>query len=191
MKTIPHVALFSALMLYVSSDNASVYGLSSPTQNTQSLQVVEVLAPGAPIERDLSGAEIHSYRITLNSGDYLRVTIAQKGVDLTVKALAPDNKQVLEVNDAVAGKSEKITLIADTPGEYRLTVRAVGLVAIPGSYEIIIEDLRKATAQDKSFVAAERAVDEGKGLRRQFQGRDAQKRDQEVRRGAAAFSRHR
>lgn len=94
MKMMRYVALFSALLLFVCPERAATGGGASPAQITQSPQSADVLSPGAPIERELSSAETHSYRVALNSGDYLRVTVAQKGIDVTVKALGPDNKQV-------------------------------------------------------------------------------------------------
>jgi len=163
-----YVALFTALILFVIPDRAATVGPAAPEQITQAHQAVDVLSPGAPIERELSGGETHSYRIALNSGAYLRVAVSQKGIDVAVKALGPDYKQVVEVNDETGGGSEQVYLIADAPGEYHLNVSAARSAASPGRYEIKIEALRTATAKDRSLVAAVRASAEGRRLRRQF-----------------------
>ena len=96
MKIMRIVALFSALLLFVCPERAATGGGASPAQINQSPQPADVLSPGAPIERELSGVETHSYRIALNSGAYLRVTVAQKGIDVIVKALR-EKGLVLEI----------------------------------------------------------------------------------------------
>jgi CHAT domain-containing protein len=168
VKIMRSVALFSALLLFVCPDQVTTGAAAAPAHFTQATQTVDILAPGAPIERELSSAETHSYRITLSSGAYLRVAVAQKGIDVSVKALGPDNNQVVEVNDEIGGGSEQVYLIADAPGDYHLKVSAARSAAPPGRYEIKIEDLRTATAQDRSLVAAVRVSAEGRRLRRQF-----------------------
>ncbi|MCI0420651.1 MAG: hypothetical protein L0312_15730, partial [Acidobacteria bacterium] len=48
------------------------------------------LEPGKPVERELSGGQTHIYTLTLNANQIARVVAEQKGVDLTLSALAPD-----------------------------------------------------------------------------------------------------
>src|SRR5262245_26736110 len=129
---------------------------------------VRVLEPGAPIERELVGGETHTYRVALSSDQYLRLAVAQNGIDITVKVLGPAYKQVAEVNDVTGVRgSEPLTLIADAPGEYLVQVGTAVKTATLGRYEIKIEVLRTATEKDRSLVAAERSSVEGRRLRRQ------------------------
>src|SRR5215470_9255739 len=37
------------------------------------------LEPSKPVERELSGGQSHSYKVTMISGQYLRVVVAQRG----------------------------------------------------------------------------------------------------------------
>src|SRR5215472_2778451 len=48
----------------------------------------------APIERTISSGEIHSYRIALTAGQFLRLIVDQLGAELTVTLLGPDGKLI-------------------------------------------------------------------------------------------------
>ena len=50
------------------------------------------------VERALSGGEAHSYRITLGTGQYLRVVVEQKGIDVAVTLFAPNGQKLAEVD---------------------------------------------------------------------------------------------
>src|SRR5262245_49859757 len=39
------------------------------------------LGPGEPVERELSGGQSHSYKITTVSGQYLHIEVEQRGID--------------------------------------------------------------------------------------------------------------
>ncbi|MEJ7615907.1 MAG: hypothetical protein WKF30_02780 [Pyrinomonadaceae bacterium] len=53
---------------------------SGSTKDAQE-EDVRALAPGTPLERELAGGESHSYRITLNAGEYLHVAVEQRGIN--------------------------------------------------------------------------------------------------------------
>jgi len=50
------------------------------------------------IDRALAGGEAHSYRITLKTGQYLRVVVEQKGIDVAVTLFAPNGQKLAEVD---------------------------------------------------------------------------------------------
>jgi len=121
----------------------------------------DVLEPGKPIERELTGGEAHSYQLTLASGQYARVTVDQRRINVAVSALDPQGKKVVEADMYRTGESEAFSLVAETSGDYRLEVRSPDKTAPKGRYEIKVKELRAATEQDKSAVAAERLMAEG------------------------------
>jgi hypothetical protein len=43
------------------------------------------LKVGQAVERELKGGEGHSYHVPLTSGQYVRVVVEQKGIDVLVK----------------------------------------------------------------------------------------------------------
>jgi len=46
------------------------------------------LEPGKPVERELSAGQSHSYKIAMTSGQYLRITVSQQGIDALVALIA-------------------------------------------------------------------------------------------------------
>jgi CHAT domain-containing protein/Tfp pilus assembly protein PilF len=128
----------------------------------------ESLTPGHPIEREISGAQSHSYRIALDAGKYLRAHVEQRGIDVTVALFTPDGKMVAESrSDNGNFGPETVSMIAEGPVEIRLEVRAPDWEAPSGRYEAQISDLRMATEQDRKLVDAERAFAEGMRLLRE------------------------
>ncbi len=121
---------------------------------------VRALEPGKPIERELAGGESHFYQLTPDSGQYARVVVSQRGINVALFVFGPDGKKIVESDLTVTGESEEASLIAEASANYRLEVRSPDKNARKGRYEIKIEALRVATEQDKSRVAAERLTTE-------------------------------
>ena len=69
-----------------------------PQQNLSApiTQTAAVLEPSTPIERELAGGRTHAYQITLTEGQYLGVTVEQRGINIGLQILGPDSKQVAE-----------------------------------------------------------------------------------------------
>jgi hypothetical protein len=139
---------------------ASQRGAAPSAQETDSLE------PGKPIERELSGGQSHSYKITMISGQYLQVVVAQRGIDVAVALFAPDGKKISEVDSEhqVEG-SETVSAIAEATGAYLIEARSVEKTAKAGRYEIKVEELRVATAEDKYRVAGESVFQEAEQLK--------------------------
>ena len=55
------------------------------------------LEAGKPIERKLSGGESHSYQLNVTTGQYARVVVEQKGIDVVVSLFGPDGKLITAV----------------------------------------------------------------------------------------------
>jgi CHAT domain-containing protein/tetratricopeptide (TPR) repeat protein len=124
-----------------------------------------LLEPGKPVERELSGGQSHSYKVTMISGQYLRVVVAQRGIDVAVALFAPDGKKISEENiRTLIDRSEIASAIAEAPGAYLIEVRSPEKTARTGRYEIKVEELRTATVDDKYSVAAKSAFLEAKRL---------------------------
>jgi CHAT domain-containing protein/predicted negative regulator of RcsB-dependent stress response len=146
-----------ALVLLYTPVSPPAQATASERGATNSAQESESLAPGKPIERELSGGQSHSYKITMTSGQYLRVVVDQRGIDVVVALFALDG-------NGVTGP-ETVSTIAEATGAYRIEVRSLEKTAASGRYEIKIEDLRVATAEDKYRIAAGAAFYEAGQLR--------------------------
>jgi tetratricopeptide (TPR) repeat protein len=115
-----------------------------------------------PIERELKGGQSHAYQLVLEAGQYMHLFVNQKGIDVVVTLFVPDGHQVSEVDspNGVAGL-EHLFLITEMTGKHRLEVRSLDKDASQGRYEVTLEILRVATAQDRIHVVAEKLYAEG------------------------------
>ncbi len=115
------------------------------------------LEMGRPITREFAGEQRHSYRLTLQAGQCLRVMVEQRGVNLAVLVFGPDDRQVAEFDgDITTQGREVVTHVAETTGCYRLVVQTRRLAAPAGSYEIRVLELRTATEQERMMAQARR-----------------------------------
>jgi CHAT domain-containing protein/Tfp pilus assembly protein PilF len=142
---------------------ADVYRNAQKAQDEQGA----ALEPGKPIKRAIGGGATHSYRLTLAAGQYAWVAVDQFRINVAVSVTGPDGKKLFEVDVFGIGDPERVLLAAEAAGTYRLDVLAPDQTAPEGHYEIKIRELRTATEQDKSLVAAERLLLEGILLERQ------------------------
>ena len=109
-------------------------------------------------KRDLAAHQAHSYSIALTAGQYVRLIIHQRGIAVEVTLFDPDGKQLSKVfSHSQTREPELVSIIAEITGNYRLEVRSTK-TAGAGSYGLKIEDLRKATGQDKSRIEAEQTL---------------------------------
>ena len=140
---------------------------SSETKQTRPAEIRE-LKQGQVIEQSLAGGEAHTYRIALASGQYLKVVVEQKGIDVVVRLFGPDGKKMTEVDSPNGTQGpEPVPVIAEVTGEYQLEVKAGDEKAVPGRYEIKVEELRESTVRDRDRITAERVFNEAVQLRAQ------------------------
>ena len=58
------------------------------------------------------------------SGQYLRVVVAQRGIDVAVALFTPDGKKISEADsEHLIEGSETVSVIAEAPGAYLIEVR--------------------------------------------------------------------
>ncbi len=108
------------------------------------------------IVRAIATGQPHTYQITLTAGDFVRITIEQKGADVAARVHRPDGQRFLTVDSArEIFRRETILAIADVSGVHTIEVSTV----LKGAYSIRVDDLRPATPQDEDRVTAERAFE--------------------------------
>ena len=153
------VRVAACLLLLSGAVNAERPHLESEASSAQEQASVNTIAVGQPVAREMRGGEEHTYQVALNAGQYARVVVEQKGIDLVLSLFGPDGKPLLEVDNNLSGTSglEVVSLAAEVSGSYRFNVRALEKGASPGRYEVRIEDLRIATETDRTRMAAERS----------------------------------
>ena len=129
-----------------------------PAPSTQTITIHE----SQIIEKAISGGESHLYELTLAAGQFVRLNVDQRGIDLIETVTTEDGQKLVEV-DGPSGMngSEGVLILAEANGSYRIEVRTAIKQATPGRYEIRIDALRLATQEDKDRVAAQLAFFEG------------------------------
>jgi len=138
---------------------------ASECSEAQSFQESSSLELSKPVERELSGGESHFYKVTMSSGQLLHIVVRQRGIDVVVALFAPDGKKISEADSehSIEG-SETVSAVAEAPGAYVIEARSPEKIAKAGRYEIKVEELRTATAEDKYRVAGEAAFREAELL---------------------------
>jgi CHAT domain-containing protein/Tfp pilus assembly protein PilF len=150
---------------YLWPNSPLVHASDSVRSAVQDAQESNSLEPGKPNQRELSGGQSHSYKITMISGQHLRVVVDQRGIDVAVALFAPGGKKIIEADSVhLIEGSETVSVIAEAPGAYLIEVRSPEKPARSGRYEIKVEELRAATAEDKYRVAGERIFREAEQL---------------------------
>jgi tetratricopeptide (TPR) repeat protein len=140
---------------------APVWCVQVPGATAQSGQVSTPLEVGKPVERELKPGEKHTYHVTLTAGQFFRAVVRQRGIDVVVTLFGPDGKRLVE-GDSPNGSEgpEPVLAVTEESGTYRLEVRPLDDHGAAGRYEVKVEELRAATAGDRSRVAAQRAYAE-------------------------------
>jgi len=137
--------------------------------STQAIQKVQSeLKRGQSIEKDLSAGEKHIYTIRLDSKEYMHVVVEQHGIDVKVTLLAPNKKQVEEVDSPIGAQGlEHLYHIAKISGIHTIEIRALQDTAAAGRYTLTFDKAEKPTAQDKismNRINAQRLFAEGEKL---------------------------
>lgn len=121
------------------------------------------LPPAQPLSRELAGAETHDYVFELGSGEFFRVKVEQKGIDVLLVLINATGDEVARM-DSPNGDSgpEVLTFVADSAGRFMLEVKSLNEKADKGAYVIQREAPRAASAEDRAQAAAEREQQSGR-----------------------------
>ena len=142
-------------------------GGAGPNPIVQEEKDVRPLDPGKPIERELAGGQSHAYQIMLSAGQFMKVIVEQRGIDVVVGLLGPDAKQIMEFNSEIRSQGEEtVWQVAEVAGSYRLNVKAKHNGAPAGDYEIRVVELRAATEKDLMLQEARKLQTESQRLYR-------------------------
>ncbi len=100
------------------------------------------LKPGKAVTQRLQGGQTYEYQATLKTGQVLKATAEQQGVDVVVTAYAPDGTK-LGTFDSTTGTTYKefVTVVAPANGRYRLAVSALEPQAPAGTFVLTLEGI--------------------------------------------------
>jgi len=125
----------------------------------------QTLGADSVFERALAKGAPDVYQVTLAAGQFLRVTVEQRALDVGLRLLGPGGSAILS-SDTMNGAFgvERIAFIAPAAGDYRLEV-STGATAPNGRYVLKVLALRAAAPTDVAHAAAERTYAEAEALR--------------------------
>jgi len=140
-----------------------------PNEARQDDLQVQLLEWDKPIERELAGGQSHSYQLSLDAGQYANLVVDQRGIDVVIRLLGPDGKQIAEFDsESRLRGQESVSLVAEEAGSYRLIAQPKKKLAPAGRYEIRIVEVRAATANDRALQEARKLYAESDKLQRAF-----------------------
>ncbi len=143
------IVLVTLLFIPVTGNSQSTASSSSPVVSIPGLE------PGKPIERQITGGEVHPYNLTLKVDEYAQVEVDQRGIDLAIWTFDPGGKKISQVDAVRVGDKEAIFIVAEMAGAYRIEVHTTFPKVPTGQYEIKVPEIRPATESDKvSYRAA-------------------------------------
>jgi CHAT domain-containing protein/Tfp pilus assembly protein PilF len=129
----------------------------------QQAEDIRQLAPGSMIEREISGGETHTYRITLATGQFFQGGLQQTGLEVVMSLVGSDGQNLGEFDEPIGENAKrKILFIAKSDGEFRLIVRRPKNDAPLARYQILVEAVRYATEEDQMRVRATQLVKEAR-----------------------------
>lgn len=120
------------------------------TNKEQTEQAITTLEQGKPIASELAGVQQHNYQITLVEGQYASLIVEQRGIDVIVQLFGTNGKSIDSFDGEIRTEGEeKVEVLAETSGSYRLVVRMKYPKLPAGRYEIRLIEVRDATENDR------------------------------------------
>jgi CHAT domain-containing protein/uncharacterized protein HemY len=133
--------------LYAGGEVTTVVGLDDAT----------TLSPSQRTTHQIKGGELQTFKLAGGSGQYLRVVVRQSRIILQVTLFDPTGKPLVSTNYPSGGSGPiYVSEIAALSGNYKLDVRSIEDWAVPGSFEISLDELRASNPEDVRRVEAER-----------------------------------
>lgn len=128
-----------------------------------------VLEVGKPIEKTLSQGEKHLYAVNLQAGEYVRVDLTTKGINVAVLVEASNGTKVAEVNlfSKMDGK-EEVEFVAEKADQFQVLIFPPDKGIIPGKYTIQMLETHPATEIHRDRVAGRRLLEEGVSLEKRL-----------------------
>ena len=92
-----------------------ILSLSAVVAEAQVVPGQQALVPGQPVQREIAGGQLHSYQISLATGQFMRVVVEQKGMDVALALKDPNGKPLVESDltgiIGASGVSRRLTQI--------------------------------------------------------------------------------
>ncbi|HEV2904607.1 MAG TPA: PPC domain-containing protein [Pyrinomonadaceae bacterium] len=125
---------------------------------------IRSLEPGVSVKKTLSSTQTHSYTVTVETNQFVQLTVQQLHIDVVLRVFLPDGTLLREFDSPTGTEGvEYVEFVAESSGNYRVDVVQLAGGDATGQYEIKIQELRKATEQELQSMKNERTR-KAKGL---------------------------
>lgn len=164
------ISVLTFLRLFVLGSSIAAASLPAMSQTLQGEKCAEpqespyLLKPDEELTRNMKRNERHVFRLSLKPKQFAHVVVEQKGIDVVVKILDPQELLLIE-RDSPNSKfgPEAISVVAQVKGSYYVEVCS-SKTQPAGSYVLKVVGPREGTAADDSRVAAELLLMEARRL---------------------------
>ncbi len=121
--------------------------------NAQNTPQIISLELNKPVEREIAKSQKQDFQISMKAGDYAALTFLEQKAELKIVVTDPQSKQMLEIdNPYTEGERQPVNFIAETSGNYLLSVTISTENALTGSYEINLKEVRAAMETDRNLA---------------------------------------
>ncbi len=125
--------------------------------HVSSFDEVTTLSVGQPTTRQIKGGERQLFQFAGAFGQFIHLVVRPIRIILQVTLFDPTGKQLVSTNNPSGGTGPiHVSEIAALSGDYKLEVRSIEAWAVPGSFEVKVEELRASNPEDVRLVEAER-----------------------------------
>jgi hypothetical protein len=100
-----------------------------------------LLEPHKTIEREFAAGESHEYRFPLKKGEYAKILLFQRSINVAVRCFGPDGTLRFEADSYWIDDTEIAEWIGDVSGIYRFRVTAPDKHALAGRYNITLAEV--------------------------------------------------
>ena len=153
------VSFLLFLVVQVASATAPAHHSAAQTSDARPLIIA------VPVERELTAGQSHHYQVTAEAGQFMKIVVTQKGINVVVRVWSPDGKPLWEVDGADQTEGiEEVGMVAEQAGNYRIEIAPVDKDARAGRYQIVLTELRAATQPEQKRWEAEKLSNEAAGL---------------------------
>lgn len=122
----------------------------------------QALPADARVEREVAGEEQACYEVALKPGELFRVRVWQKDSEILLRLLGAGGAELARMSSTRQWEGlETLSFVASEAGSYRLEVGLLDKQAGRGTFTILRQPTRAATAADRRRVEVERSFAEG------------------------------
>jgi enterochelin esterase family protein len=125
---------------------------TAPARQDRAADSIPELRVSQPVERTIRSGDVHRYRLTLRTGDFVRGTLDSRGLALNLKGLFPDGSKIRQFA-GTRDTPRTFRFVAEAPGAYQLEL-ADRQRGDSGSYVLRLEQVQ-AMPERLAIVRAE------------------------------------